>query len=146
MSPHPNRGKQKGIERVGGSINKKESAAVEEATVGCQVFNNRKCGNKKKCLQTQEDTWQEKTGAKPRQGKFCSFKLGESRENDPCERDNAGCHWSRRWLSTKKPKEKSVVGKVGMGFHGQRAMNESMSLDRNFKVTLETIKKLQSHP
>lgn len=57
----------------------------EEVPVGCQLFNNRKCGNKEKCLQTQEDTGQEETGAKPKQGKFSSFELGERRENDTCE-------------------------------------------------------------
>lgn len=61
-----------------------------EAPVGCQLFNNRKCGKKKKCLQTQEDAWQEKTGAKPRQDKFSSLKLGDRRENDTCKEAAAG--------------------------------------------------------
>lgn len=45
-----------------------------EAPVGCQLFNNRKCGKKKKCSQTQEDAWQEKTGAKQVQVQL--FKVG----------------------------------------------------------------------
>jgi hypothetical protein len=40
--------------------------------VGCHLFNNRKCGNKKKCVQTQE----EKTGATPMQDKLSNLKFG----------------------------------------------------------------------
>lgn len=76
--------------------------------MGCQLFNNRKCGNKKKCLQTQEDAWQEKTGAKPRRDKFSSLKLGGGKENDTCEEAAAGVGGGDK---PRHPRMKSADGK-----------------------------------
>lgn len=85
-APNPNRGKAPAGHRKGrGPCEEKERATMTTGGPwGCQPFNNRKCGNKKKCLQTQEDTAQGKTGAKPRQGKCRSFRTGDGRENDAC--------------------------------------------------------------
>lgn len=46
---------------------------------GCQLCNNRKCGNENKCLHTQEDTGREKTDAKPDRASTApaSWELGE---------------------------------------------------------------------
>lgn len=75
-----------GTKRMGGSLNEGESAALTKGgPVSSQLFNNRKCGNKKPCLQTQEDAWQEETGAEPRQETCSSLKLGARRENDTCK-------------------------------------------------------------
>lgn len=50
--PNPNRGGQhhQGTERMG-ALGMRKCRSDEEVPVGCQLFNNRKCGNKKKCLQ-----------------------------------------------------------------------------------------------
>lgn len=90
--------------------------------MGCQLFNNRKCGKKKKCLQTQEDAWQEKTGAKPKQD-FSSLKLGNRRENDTCEEAAAGVGGR---CKPGHPRTKSADGK-GEGHTSTTKGNDSMS-------------------
>lgn len=94
-----------GVRRTGGRpLGGRECSSDN---VGCRLLYNRKCGNKKKCLQTQKDAWQEKTGAKPRRDKFSSLKLGDRRENDM----RARCSWSKRWAWTKTPKNETADGR-----------------------------------
>lgn len=107
--------------------------------MGCLLCNNRKCGNEKKCLHTQEDTGREKT------------VQNQDRMSTALASWERGERMMRRGWET--PAGTVAAAGAGGGLDTQDEVldfhdhgNKSTSLDRNVGVPLEAIKNFQCHP